>query len=91
MPHVLVKGNADHQETRIFGLPQKEMDNIVTKLTPFGGRIGQDGQMFMNSPLHCLEILQGCFGYRIVASTAHGDQRITLWTLHRPFYNNRNH
>lgn len=50
MPHVVVTGQTGRPETKIFGLPQKEMAGITGKgiLQPFGGRIGQDGQMFQN-------------------------------------------
>lgn len=86
MPHVVVKGNADGSETKVFGLTQKELAKAQVKLHIYGGRVGQDGHTFTHRPLEVLNVLERSFGYRIVSSCGQGAQSNPIWTLHRPFF-----
>jgi hypothetical protein len=86
MPHVVVKGNVDATETKVFGLSQKEFQEVQRKLQTYGGRVGQDGHTFTHPPLQVLDVLQMCFGYTMITSCGHGDQNCPIWTLHRPFF-----
>nr|CAD7588312.1 unnamed protein product [Timema genevievae] len=86
MPHIVVKGNVDGSETKVFGLNQKEFEEVQRCLQTFGGRVGQDGHTFTHSPLQVLDVLHMCFNYKIITSTAQGHQACPIWTMHRPFY-----
>jgi hypothetical protein len=46
MPHVVVKGNVDATETKVFGLSQKEFQEVQTNLQTYGGGVGEDGHSF---------------------------------------------
>lgn len=81
--HVVVKGKVEGMESTVFGLTRFESDAVDRSLAKFGGRIGQDGQMYKHPPLHIICELENLFGYRILTSSM-GTHQSAIWTLHRP-------
>lgn len=81
---MFVTGQANGPESKIYGLPLKESKIVLNHLRPFGGRVGQDGQMFQNHVKHVVDVLQFTLNYQIVSCTLFGEHRALLWTLHRP-------
>lgn len=84
MPHVVVKGKVEGHETTIFGLSQADANSLRNKLTPWGGRVGQDGQSYRHPPLFVISTLEEYCGFRLITSTM-GTQQTAVWTLHRSF------
>ena len=53
MPYICVKAILGEVQpsTKIFGLRQGEIGDLSRVLTPFGGRVGQDGETYLNTPV----------------------------------------
>lgn len=83
MPHVVIKGNIDGTESKVFGMSFKEFNDCQNLLHVYGGRVGQDGHTFLNPPLDVLNLFEQRYGYRIVTSSGQGPQSCPIWTLHR--------
>ncbi|CAG0893572.1 unnamed protein product [Darwinula stevensoni] len=68
MPYVCVRGQLGEvkPETKVFGLPTRELDELARFLDNHGGKIGPDGTAFSNTPVQILDALQFKFNYKVI-------------------------
>ena len=87
MPYVVVRGNLGMNNTKVFGLPEREKAVLNRKLraAESGGRVGPDGWGYQATPVQVLNELEYHFGYKVIASASHGDNGQPAWTMERSY------